>query len=123
MVNVEFLHEIIFGYIQIIKSVNNAKLNPYQSTYSWRMRQDRYEKKYKHWLTIRMNSDGWDNLGDRLEILHGPDHLGQLDLILYQGENRNGVFQKFLTTLSCRLLTREKRSRISTLTKVTEVLV
>ena len=110
LVSVEFLHEIIFGCIQIIKSVNNAKLNPYQSTYGWRMRRDRYEKKYRHWLTVRMNSDGWGNFEDRLEILHGPDHLGRHDLILYRGEKQKWCFSKIPDDLELPIV--DKREEI-----------
>ena len=74
------------------------------------MRRDRYEKKYRHWLTVRMNSDGWDNLGDRLEILHGPDHLGRHDLILYQGEEQKWCFSKIPDDLELPIV--DKREEI-----------
>ena len=39
-------------------------------------------KKYDNWLIVKMNSEGWDDLGDRLEILRGADYRGRRDLFL-----------------------------------------
>ena len=39
-----------------------------------------------------MNSDGWDDLGDRLEILWGPDYRGRYDLCLFRGKGRKDYF-------------------------------
>ena len=44
------------------------------------------QMKYSQWLTVRRNSHGWDELGDRLEILWGPDPFGCYDLCLFQGK-------------------------------------
>ena len=44
------------------------------------------QKKYSGWMTARMNLEGSDDLGDRLEILWGPDHLGRYALYLFQGK-------------------------------------
>ena len=39
-----------------------------------------------------MNSDGWDELGDRLEILWGPDYLGRYDLCLSKSKDHQIMF-------------------------------
>ena len=41
---------------------------------------------------VRMNSCGWDELGDRLEILWGADYLGRYDLYLFKGRGRRDYF-------------------------------
>ena len=71
--------------IRIIEYVINGRFEPSQYTHSWRMRSER-QKKYSDWMTVRMNSDGWGEQGDRLEKLWGPDHLGRYDLYLFQGK-------------------------------------
>ena len=43
-------------------------------------------------MTVRMNSEGWDELGDRLEILWGPDYLGRYDLLLFRGKGVQPYF-------------------------------
>ena len=42
--------------------------------------------KYHDWLTVRMYTDGWESLGDRWEILWGPDYLGHHGLFLFEGK-------------------------------------
>ena len=93
LVSVDYLHEIVFGCIQTIKYVNNGSFKPSQYTHSWRMRLER-KRKYNDWLVVRMNSDGWDDLGDRLEILWGPDYRGRCDLYLFRGKGWKDYFSE-----------------------------
>lgn len=83
MVSVDYLHEVSYGCIRIVDSLINGSSDPVEFTSSHRTRRERLNK-YEHWLTVRMNSDGWNELGDRLEILWGPDYLGRYDLFLFQ---------------------------------------
>ena len=41
---------------------------------------------------VRMNSEGWDELGDRLEILWGPDYRGRHDLFFFKGKGAKPYF-------------------------------
>ena len=86
-VSIDYLHEIAFGCTRILEHANNGRLEPSRCTHSWRMQWDR-RRKYHDWLTVRMNSAGWNGLGDRLEILWGPDYLGRYDLYLFKGKGR-----------------------------------
>ena len=91
-VSVDYIHEIVYGCIRSVEYVITPCIyEPSQYTHSWRMYRKREEKRH-HWLFVRMNSDGWDNLGDRLEILWGPDYRGRHDLFLFRG---NGLEDKF----------------------------
>ena len=87
-VSVDYLHEIAFGCIRIIEFAWNGRFDPSKNTHSWRLWHDRMEK-YHDWLTVRMNTDGWGDLGDRVEILWGPDHLGRYDLFRVEGDAMN----------------------------------
>ncbi len=89
-VSVDYLHEIVFGCIRIIESAESVTFDPSRCTHSWRLHSKR-RKKYDNWLIVRMNSEGWDDLGDRLEILWGPDYRGRFDLYLSKGKGQ-GVF-------------------------------
>ena len=92
-VSVDYLHEIVFGCIQIIRYANNGRFEPSRYTHSWRMRRER-EEKHNNWLIDRMSSDGWNDLGDRLEILWGPDYRGHYDLYLFRGKRLENCFSK-----------------------------
>ena len=92
-VSVDYLHEIVFGCIQIIRYANNGRFEPSRYTHSWRMRRER-EEKHNNWLIDRMSSDGWNDLGDRLEILWGPDYRGHYDLYLFRGKGVRDYFSK-----------------------------
>lgn len=90
-VSVDYLHEIVYGSVRIIEFANNDHFEPSRYTHSWRIRWER-KRKYSDWLDVRVNSDGWDGLGDRLEILWGPDYRGRYDLYLFRGKGLNGYF-------------------------------
>ena len=83
MVSVEFLHEIAYGCTRMVAYAHYGKFEPSRYTHSWRMRWKR-KRKCSAWLMVRMNSDGWDELPDRLEILWGPDYKGRHDLLFFK---------------------------------------
>ncbi|MDE0432630.1 MAG: hypothetical protein OXH92_01350 [Bryobacterales bacterium] len=93
LVSVDYLHEIVYGCNRIVEYASNGNFEPSQYTRSRRLRWKR-QRKYHDWLTVRMNSDGWDDLGDRLEILWGPDYRGRHDLYLFKGKGRKSFFSK-----------------------------
>ena len=109
LVSVEYLHEIILACIQIIRVANSGGIGPSRYTRSWRMREERLEK-YEGWLDDRMNSDDWDELGDRLEILWGPDYLGRYDLYLFEGKEMTDDFSEIPTDLTVPIV--DKRNEI-----------
>ena len=109
LVSVEYLHEIIFACIQIIRFANSGGIEPSRHTRSWRMQEERLEK-YEGWLDDRMNSDGWDELGDRLEILWGPDYRGCYDLCLFEGKEMKPSFSEIPTNLTIPII--DKRREI-----------
>ena len=84
-VSVEFLHEIAYGCTRMVEYAHTGNSNPSKYTHSWRMHRKR-NKKQRAWLMVRVNSKGWDKLGDRLEILWGPDYRGRYDLVLFRGK-------------------------------------
>ena len=84
IVSVDYLHEIVFGGIRILEYAHNGLSEPILHTRSRRLRNDRLNK-YRVWLGERLNADGWDKIGDRLEIHWGPDYLGRYDLCLFRG--------------------------------------
>ena len=92
-VSVDYLHEIVFGCIQIVKYARNGRFKPSQYTHSWRLRWER-KRKYDAWLNVRINSAGWDDLDDRLEILWGPDYRGRYDLLHFNGPGLNACFSE-----------------------------
>ena len=93
-ISIDYLHEVAHGCNQIAKYVHYGNFNPRQYTRSWRLRRSR-EAKCRAWLTVRMNSDGWGKLPDRLEILWGPDYCDRYDLIVF----KEGSIQPYFSEL------------------------
>lgn len=91
LVSVDYLHEIAFGAARLVECTRHGRSAPSRYTRSWRLRRQR-QAKYYHWFMVRMNSCGWDELGDRLEILWGADYLGRYDLYLFKGRGRRDYF-------------------------------
>ena len=91
LVSVDYLHEVAYGCIRIVENLITDISDPSEHINSLRLRNTRMEK-YHDWMTVRMNSDGWKGLGDRLEILWGPDYRGRHDLFLFQGQRITPYF-------------------------------
>ena len=85
LVSVDYLHEMAYGCIRIVEHVRNEEPELTQHTISQRLYRQR-ERKYLDWLTVRMNSEGWEELGNRCEILWGPDYRGRYDLYFSKGK-------------------------------------
>ena len=109
LVSLDYLHEIVFGCIQIIRSADGSYFVPSLLTHSWRMRRER-QNKHRDWLFVRMNSDGWEDLGDRLEILWGPDYRGRYDLYIFRGDGMRGCFSEIPDDLTLPII--DKRNEI-----------
>ena len=110
-VSVDYLHEIAFGCTRVVEHAINSQSEPSRYTHSCRLR-ERREVKYNDWLTVRMNSEGWDELGDRLEILWGPDHLGRYDLYLFRGKEMSEYFSEIPDDIALPIV--DKRKEIET---------
>ena len=110
MVSVEFLHEIAYGCTRMIEYAHTGHFEPSGCTHSWRMRWKR-DRKCSDWLMVRMNSDGWDELPDRIEILWGPDYKGRHDLLLFKGNGAKSFFSEI--PKDCSLPTIDKRDELA----------
>ena len=108
-VSVEFLHEIAYGCNRMVEHAHTGRSEPSRHTHSWRMRWKRSEK-YRDWLMVRMNSEGRDELGDRLEILWGPDYRGRHDLLLIKGKGTRSYFAELPESFSLPIV--DKRQEI-----------
>ena len=108
-VSVDYLHEIVYGCTRAVEHAHNGRFDPSRYTLSRRMRAKR-KSKYAKWLTVRMNSEDWNNLGDRLEMLWGPDHLGRYDLLLFTGDSAKPYFSAIPDNLSVPVV--DKRSEL-----------
>ena len=90
-VSVNLMHEVVFASLRILAFQRNNEWDPLQYTHSWRKRRVR-DDRYFDWLLYRMNSPGWAELGDRLEILWGPDYKGRYDYMVFRGDRRSDHF-------------------------------
>ncbi len=86
-VSIECLHEIIYGCNQMVHAAHQGNFDPSTYTNSWRMHRRRNIEPYRYWCMVRINSGRWDELGDRLEILGGPDYSDRYDWQIFEGES------------------------------------
>ena len=101
LVSIDYMHEIVYACIQIIRFVNSGGIEPSRHTRSWRMFWERDEK-YGNWLSLRMNSDGWDELDDRLEILWDRIISGVTIYAFPRVKTTKSCFWRFQKATSCR---------------------
>ena len=109
-VSIDYLHEIIYGCNQVVASAHENKFDPSKYTNSWRMQRQRDRMVCQHWFTMRLNSGGWNELGDRLEILWGPDYRGRYDWYIFRGKGGQSYFYPLPD--DCSLPTVDKRKEL-----------
>jgi len=109
-VSVDYLHEIVFGCIKIIESAESDTFDPSRYTHSWRLHSKRW-KKYDDWSIVKVNSERRDELGDRLEILWGPDYRERYDLCIFKGKGANIRFSEIPSALDLPIV--DKRNEIA----------
>ena len=85
LVSVDYMYELVFGCIRTIEGAAGQTGKASKHTRSIRMYRDRM-RKYDDWVTVRMNSDAWKSLGDRVEILWGPDYRGNYDVRIHRDQ-------------------------------------
>ena len=110
LISVDYLHETVYGSNRIVANLITGNGAPGQHTSSHRMRDARMEK-YEDWMTVRMNSSGWKGLGDRLEILWGPDYRGRYDLFLFLDQRITPYFTDI--SKDCGLPIVDKRKQVA----------
>ena len=91
-VSIDFLHEITYACIQMVLRIQQGDSNPSSFTNSERMFNQRSVKTYRNWYVKRMNSEEWDKLNDRVEILWGPDYKDRFDYQIFRGKKSTRIF-------------------------------
>lgn len=86
------MHEITYGAIRSAEILmEESSVDPRRFTYCCRVR-NKLMKNYMSRLNQRMNSEGWKALGDRVEIVWGPDSCDRYDYLVFEGNNVKQLF-------------------------------
>ena len=110
-VSINVMHEIVYGCVRSLISIEKGDDRASGATYSWRLQSTR-SKRYRDWLTVRMNSPGWGKEGDRLEILWGPDYGGRYDYLVFKGDQIRSFFAPLPNVEETELSVIDKRSEL-----------
>ena len=110
-VSVNVMHEVVFGCVQLVMSIDKGNGQPSGASYSWRLRRNRW-KGYRDWLTVRMNSPGWGQEGDRIEILWGPDYGDRYDYLVFEGDQIRSFFAPLPNAKKVELVPKDMRHEL-----------
>lgn len=110
-VSINVMHEIVYGCVQLVRSIDKGDEEAGGATYSWRLRWRR-SNRYRDWLTVRMNTSGWGQDGDRLEILWGPDYSDRYDYLVFEGDRIRSFFARLPNAEEAQLSVVDKRSEM-----------
>ena len=111
-VSINVMHEIVYGCVQLVRSIHKGTEEAGEATYSWRLRWQRWGLQ-QDWLTVRMNSPGWEQEGDRLEILWGPGHGDRYDYLVFEGGQIRSFFGPLPDADDVELATKDKRAELA----------
>ena len=110
-VSINVMHEIVYGCVWLVRSIDKGDDRAGGATYSWRLRSKR-SNRYRDWLTVRMNSPGWGQEGDRLEILWGPDYGDRYDYLVFEGDRIRSFFARLPNAEKTELSVVDKRREL-----------
>ena len=110
-VSINVMHEIVYGCVQLVKSIDKGDGKAGRATYSWRLRWKR-SRLQQDWLTVRMNSPKWGQEGDRLEILWGPDYNDRYDYLVFEDGQIRSFFAALPTSEKAGLSVLDKRREL-----------
>lgn len=110
-VSIDVMHEIAYACVQLVESISNGDDKADSTTYSRRLRRKRW-KLQRDWLTVRMNSPGWGQEGDRIEILWGPDYRGRHDYLVFEGDQVRVFFASLPDADETKLSMIDKRGEL-----------
>ena len=112
LVSINVMHEIVYGCVQLVRSIDKGDEKASKATYSWRLRWRR-SRLQQDWLTVRMNSPKWGQEGDRLEILSGPVYGDRYDYLVFEGNRIRSFFASLPDAKKAGLPIRDKRSELA----------
>jgi len=110
LVNINIMHEIVYGCVALIEAIQKGD-DQAGRFYSWRLHWNR-AKRYRDWLTVQMNSSGWSQKHDRLEILWGPDYSDRYDYFVFEGDRIRPFFAPLPNAVETALPVVDKRSEV-----------
>lgn len=109
LISINVMHEVVYGCVQLIRSIDKGNNRADSATYSWRLRWRR-TRRQQDWLTVRMNSPGWGQEGDRIEILWGPTYRGRYDYLVFEDDRIRSFFAPLPDAEKVQLRMIDKRS-------------
>ena len=86
IVSINVMHEFVYGCVRLVESIWKNDAEADRATYSWRLQWERCELHIR-WLSDRMNSPGWGQEGDRVEILWGPGYDDRYDCLEFKDDS------------------------------------
>ena len=108
LVSINVMHEIVYGCVQLVISINKGDQKAGGATYSWRLRWKR-SRLQQDWLMVRMNSQEWGKEGDRIEILSGPAYGDRYDYLVFEGDRIRSFFAPLPSAEKSELTVLDKR--------------
>ena len=111
LVSINVMHEVVYGCVNLIESIYKGDDKAAGNIYSWRLQRSRSGFHW-NWLTVRANSSGWGEEGDRIEILWGPDYDDRYDYLVFKGDNWRTFFEPLPKAGEVELPIIDKRSEL-----------
>lgn len=112
LVSINVMHEIVYGCVQLVWSIDKGIQAAGEATYSWRLRWQRSSLQ-QNWLEVRMNSPEWKQEGDRLEILWGPGYGDRYDYLVFEGGRVRSFFAPLPDADDVELAMKDKRAELA----------
>lgn len=114
IVSINAMHEMVYGCVGLLDSINIGKTESLQYTYSWRLHKKR-KAYYDDLLVVWKASSHWEAGDDRVEILWGPDYNDRYDMLEFKDKITNLVFGQLPDVKRYIIPIIDKRSEVKSL--------
>ena len=96
LVSVDYMHEVILALVRLVSHGLDGGRPPSAGTLSERRYEDRCNGPHEAWLAVQLKQPDRRQLGERIEILWGPDQTGRYDVCQFHGDRRVTICQRAL---------------------------
>ena len=114
LVSVDVMHEIVCGCVRLVRTIDREDRAAGGAASNWRLQREGSHR-CRDWLTVRMNSRGWGQDGDGLEIPWGPGCGDRYDCLVCEGGRIRSFFALRLSAEDTQLLVVDGRSEVASL--------
>ena len=109
-IEINLIHEIVYSICAVHREYENADYKHDEDTYSARLAHHR-RVVFLRWYEERKCSGDWTDLGDRIEVLWGPNYADRYSYVIINGDQISSCFGMISENLKNKFVVHDVRDK------------